>query len=165
MTWELTLSRIVQFSAKLFHFWHKSHVTAFYNYYFFCSKPTQQTENFKKNLYSTLNLTFVLRRWWRWLEQHPFEKIFSLVTVAVKPHQYLTLRKNAIWLSKNCRKLDLFFQKNCQKLSFFQQNCQWQFCFKNVKFLAIFWHSNDYFPVDQVAIDGISVLMFTRTPS
>ena len=73
----------------------------------------------------------------------------------------LTLRKIAIWMSKNYKKFT-FFQKNWQKLSFFfQQNCQWQFCWKkktifvnffekNVKFLAIFWQSNGNFPEGQV---------------
>ena len=42
---------------------------------------------------------------------------------------HLTLRKIAIWMSKNCQKLYFFFiDKNCH---FFQQNCQWQFCWKN----------------------------------
>ena len=33
--------------------------------------------------------------------------------------RHLNLRKNAIWMSKNCQKLDIF-PKNWQKLSFFQ---------------------------------------------
>ena len=44
----------------------------------------------------------------------------------------LTLRKIAIWLSKNCQKLDIFFKKivkNCHFLSIFLKKCQdiWQF--------------------------------------
>ena len=43
---------------------------------------------------------------------------------------YLTLRKIAIWLSKNCQKLDIFFKK-------IDKNCH---------FLAIFGQSNGNFP-------------------
>ena len=45
----------------------------------------------------------------------------------------LTLRKNAIWLSKNCQKHDIFFQKNCQKFSLF-----FQIFWKKKSFLQIF---------------------------
>ena len=46
--------------------------------------------------------------------------------------QNLTLRKIAIWLSKNFQKLDIFFKKRI------------------AKFLAIFWKSNGNFPEGQV---------------
>ena len=36
----------------------------------------------------------------------------------------LTLRKVAIWMSKNSKKNWKNVQKNCQKLSFFSKNCQ-----------------------------------------
>ena len=75
------------------------------------------------------------------------------------PHSDLNLRKIAIWMSKNCQKLDIF-QQNWQKLSFFQQIANgnfleknynfWQLFWKNVKILAIFWQSNGNFPEVQV---------------
>ena len=72
----------------------------------------------------------------------------------------LTLLKIAIWLSKNCQKLDIFWKKIAKNFHFFKKNCQWQFFWKiskflaiffwkNVKFLAIFWHSNGNFPEGQ----------------
>ena len=48
----------------------------------------------------------------------------------------LTLRKIAIWLSKNCQKPDIFSKKIAQNFHFFQKNCHWLF-FK-WKMLAIF---------------------------
>ena len=72
----------------------------------------------------------------------------------------LTLRKIAIWLSKNWQKLDIFSQKIDKNFHFFQKNCHWQFFWKkwqflaiffekNVKFLPIFWQSNGNFPEGQ----------------
>ena len=40
---------------------------------------------------------------------------------------YLTLRKIAIWLSKNCQKLDIFSKKIAKNFHFFLKNCHWQF--------------------------------------
>ena len=52
----------------------------------------------------------------------------------------LTLRKIAIWMSKNCQKFDIFFKKNWQKFSFFQKNCQWQFFGQKMTiFVNFFW--------------------------
>ena len=48
----------------------------------------------------------------------------------VEIHTCLTLRKIAIWMSKNC-------QKKWQKL-FFEQNCQRQFCWNKWQFVSIF---------------------------
>ena len=55
----------------------------------------------------------------------------------------LTLRKIAIWLSKNCQKLDIFLKKMKIFVNSFE---------KNVKILAIFWHSNGNFPEGQVVL-------------
>ena len=74
-------------------------------------------------------------------------------------------------MSKNCQKHDFCFFLNCQKLSFFQKKLpmaiflkKWQFLvikkkdnfwlvlFLNVKFWAIFWHSDGNFPEGQVVI-------------
>ena len=59
----------------------------------------------------------------------------------------LTLRKIAIWMSKNWPKLDIFFKRIDKNFHFFQKN----FFQKNVKFLAIFWQSNGNFPEGQVS--------------
>ena len=64
----------------------------------------------------------------------------------------LTLRKIANWMSKNCQKLVIFFKKIDKNCHFFQQNCHWQFCWKNVKFLAIYWHSIGNFPEGQLRV-------------
>ena len=52
-----------------------------------------------------------------------------------RPSQHLSLilRKIAKWMSKNCQKLDIF-SKKLAKIVIFQQNCQWQFCWKNDNF-------------------------------
>ena len=52
----------------------------------------------------------------------------STVTVCSELSLHLTLRKIAIWMSKNCQKLDIFFKKIDKNCHFFQQNCHWQFC-------------------------------------
>ena len=72
----------------------------------------------------------------------------------------LTLRIIAIWLSKNCQKLDIFFKKIDKIFIFFNKIANGNFVEKNenfvnfleknVKFLAIFWQSNGNFPEGQV---------------
>ena len=72
----------------------------------------------------------------------------------------LTLRKIAIWLSKNCQKLDIFSKKLTKIVLFFNKIANGNFVEKmtifvnffekNVKFLAIFWQSNGNFPKGQV---------------
>ena len=63
----------------------------------------------------------------------------------------LTLRKIAIWLSKNCQKLDIFSKKIAKNFHFFQKNCHfWQLKNFFFKILAIFWHSNGNFPEGQL---------------
>ena len=58
---------------------------------------------------------------------------------------HLTLRKIAIWLSKNCLKKSHFFKKIAKNFRFFQKNCQWQFFWKKWKFLAIFFEKMSSF--------------------
>ena len=58
----------------------------------------------------------------------------------------------AIWLSKNCQKLDIFFKKkkNCQKLSFKKKDNFWHWK-KKSSFWQFFLHSNGNFPEGQVS--------------
>ena len=51
----------------------------------------------------------------------------------------LTLRKIAIWLSKNCQKLRHLKKKLPKIVFFFQKNCQWQFSWKKWQSLAFFF--------------------------
>ena len=73
----------------------------------------------------------------------------------------LPLRKIAIWLSKIAKNLT-FFQKKMpkfllifKKINFFLKKIKnfGNFFFLNVKFLAIFWHSNGNFPEGQIQVD------------
>ena len=75
----------------------------------------------------------------------------------------MTLRKIAIWLSKNCPKLDIF-SKELPKIVIFSQKLAVAIFVKKItifghsfekndKLLAIFWHSNVNFPEGQVQTD------------
>ena len=75
------------------------------------------------------------------------------LTLSVLSPVHLTLWKIAIWMSKNCQKLDIFFKKIAKNFHFFKkiaignffEKNKIFFC-KNVEFLAIFWQSNSNFP-------------------
>ena len=97
--------------------------------------------SFKPDL-QAVSFFIMSNRWWRWASYRL--KLFS---------QVLTLRKIAIWLSKNCQKLDIFSKKISKNLIFFKKlplaiflkkmSCFWQFL--DIQ-MAIFrrvrtWHS------------------------
>ena len=77
-----------------------------------------------------LSLVRSCTKWWRDTE---------VWDDTVRYSSNLTLRKIAIWMSKNCQKLDIFFKKIYKNFHFFQQNCQWQFFWKNKKFGHFFF--------------------------
>ena len=67
---------------------------------------------------------------WMFMFYHSKQTIFY--------HPHLTLRKIAIWLSKNCQKLDIFFKKIAKNVHFFSKKLPLAIFFFKWKFLAIF---------------------------
>ena len=70
---------------------------------------------------------------------------------------HLTLRKIAIWMSKNCQKLDICLKKLPKIVIIFKKianNCHF-FGKKKPSFFQIFWHSNSNFSEGQIrTIEG-----------
>ena len=81
----------------------------------------------------------------------PFHGRWSVFILFLNLYANLTLRKIAIWLSKNCQRLDIFSNKLTKILLTKMTNFV-NFFEKNVKFLAVFWQSNGNFPECQLCV-------------